>query len=138
MAEMETQTQSNAAMKRALLLLNILLLSIGNCGGPLVMRLYFLHGGKRVWLSSWLQTAAWPVIIIPITIAYLHRHRPTLIIHQVLLNETAFVHRLSRGRNPHRIGRLHLRLRHGTTPHVDFGFDHCVPVGFHGRFCFFW
>ncbi|TXG52718.1 hypothetical protein EZV62_021887 [Acer yangbiense] len=77
MAKMETQTQtqSNAAMKRALLLLNILLLSIGNCGGPLVMRLYFLHGGKRVWLSSWLQTAAWPVIIIPITIAYLHRRR---------------------------------------------------------------
>ncbi|KAK1554194.1 hypothetical protein Q3G72_009126 [Acer saccharum] len=72
---METQTQSNAAMKRALLLLNILLLSIGNCGSPLVMRLYFLHGGKRVWLSSWLQTAAWPVIIIPITIAYLHRRR---------------------------------------------------------------
>ncbi|KAK2659854.1 hypothetical protein Ddye_006387 [Dipteronia dyeriana] len=71
--ETQTQTQSNAAMKRALLLLNILLLSIGNCGGPLVMRLYFLHGGKRVWLSSWLLTAAWPIIIIPITIAYLHR-----------------------------------------------------------------
>ncbi|KAK3187769.1 hypothetical protein Dsin_027330 [Dipteronia sinensis] len=66
-------------MKRALLLLNIILLSIGNCGGPLLLRLYFLHGGKRIWFTSWLQTASWPVILLPITIAYLHRRRGTTI-----------------------------------------------------------
>ncbi|KAL5779816.1 hypothetical protein ACOSQ2_010553 [Xanthoceras sorbifolium] len=74
MAEMETQTMT-ATMKRVLLLINIILLSVGNCGGPLVMRLYFLHGGKRVWFSSWLETAGWPVILLPITIGYLHRRR---------------------------------------------------------------
>ncbi|KAH7567701.1 hypothetical protein JRO89_XS07G0124700 [Xanthoceras sorbifolium] len=74
MAEMETQTMTTT-MKRVLLLINIILLSVGNCGGPLVMRLYFLHGGKRVWFSSWLETAGWPVILLPITIGYLHRRR---------------------------------------------------------------
>ncbi|KAH7567700.1 hypothetical protein JRO89_XS07G0124600 [Xanthoceras sorbifolium] len=74
MAEMETQTMT-ATLKRVLLLINIILLSVGNCGGPLVMRLYFLHGGKRVWFSSWLETAGWPVVLLPITIGYLHRRR---------------------------------------------------------------
>lgn len=75
MAEMETTQQRNTAMKRALLILNVILLSIGNCAGPLIMRLYFLHGGKRVWFSSWLETGGWPVILIPITISYLNRRR---------------------------------------------------------------
>ncbi|XP_031282689.1 purine permease 1-like [Pistacia vera] len=75
MAEMESAGKPSTAMKRALLFLNVILLSIGNCGGPLVMRLYFIHGGKRIWLSSWLETAAWPFIIIPITIGYFYRRR---------------------------------------------------------------
>ncbi|KAH7847911.1 hypothetical protein Vadar_031541 [Vaccinium darrowii] len=58
-----------------LLLLNVLFLAIGGCGGPMVMRLYFIHGGKRVWLSSWLETAGWPVIFIPLLITYLQRRR---------------------------------------------------------------
>ena len=37
------------------------------------MRLYFIHGGKRVWLSSWLETGGWPIIFIPIIITYFHR-----------------------------------------------------------------
>ncbi|KAJ0024564.1 hypothetical protein Pint_08410 [Pistacia integerrima] len=75
MAEMESAGKPSTSMKRALLFLNVILLSIGNCGGPLVMRLYFIHGGKRIWLSSWLETAAWPFIIIPITIGYFYRRR---------------------------------------------------------------
>lgn len=39
------------------------------------MRLYFLHGGKRVWLSSWLETGGWPVMFIPLVIAYFHRRK---------------------------------------------------------------
>ncbi|XP_059631285.1 purine permease 3-like [Cornus florida] len=61
------------SMKKALLLLNCILLSIGNCGGPLIMRLYFVKGGKRIWLSSWLETGGWPVILIPLTITYMQR-----------------------------------------------------------------
>ncbi|KAJ4824131.1 hypothetical protein Tsubulata_041823, partial [Turnera subulata] len=64
---------TNITMKRALLILNCILLTIGNCGGPMIMRLYFIHGGNRVWLSSWLETAGWPFIFIPLIITYFHR-----------------------------------------------------------------
>lgn len=37
------------------------------------MRLYFLHGGNRVWLSSALETAGWPFIVIVLIILYFHR-----------------------------------------------------------------
>ncbi|XP_022131268.1 purine permease 3-like [Momordica charantia] len=72
---MDKEQQRDAAMKRALLIFNCVLLAIGNCGGPLVMRLYFVHGGKRVWLSSWLETGGWPIIFIPLAISYFHRRR---------------------------------------------------------------
>ncbi|KAL5078499.1 hypothetical protein RYX36_006920 [Vicia faba] len=59
-------------MKKLLLLLNSILLAIGTCGGPLVMRLYFIHGGNRVWLSSFLETSAFPIILIPLTISHIY------------------------------------------------------------------
>ncbi|CAI0463798.1 unnamed protein product [Linum tenue] len=64
-----------AKMKRLLLIINCLILAVGNCGGPMIMRLYFLHGGKRVWLSSCLETAGWPIMLIPLSAAYLLRRR---------------------------------------------------------------
>lgn len=69
----------NNTTRRSLLVFNCILLALGNCGGPLIMRLYFLHGGNRVWLSSWLETAGWPIIFIPLFISYLHRrsNKPT-------------------------------------------------------------
>ncbi|KAK9270977.1 hypothetical protein L1049_026565 [Liquidambar formosana] len=72
---MEIEAQSSATMKKALLVLNCIILSIGNCGGPLIMRLYFVRGGKRIWLSSWLETGGWPIILIPLIITYFHRRR---------------------------------------------------------------
>ncbi|XP_038716330.1 purine permease 1-like [Tripterygium wilfordii] len=69
------EENNNTTLKKALLLLNCVLLSIGNCGGPLIMRLYFVHGGKRVWLSSWLETGGWPLILIPLFITYLRRRK---------------------------------------------------------------
>ncbi|KAI3685247.1 hypothetical protein L6452_34485 [Arctium lappa] len=63
------------AAKKTLLILNCILLSIGNCGGPLIMRLYFIHGGNRVWLSSALETAGWPFIFLVLIILYFHRRR---------------------------------------------------------------
>ncbi|CAK9163590.1 unnamed protein product [Ilex paraguariensis] len=67
------EAQVSNSTKMILLVLNCLLLAIGNCGGPLIMRLYFIHGGKRIWLSSWLTTGGWPLILIPLLIAYFHR-----------------------------------------------------------------
>ncbi|KAI3736560.1 hypothetical protein L2E82_26416 [Cichorium intybus] len=66
-------TKVSPAAKNMLLILSCILLSIGNCGGPLIMRLYFIHGGNRVWLSSFLETAGWPVILIVLIILYFHR-----------------------------------------------------------------
>ncbi|MFS7953192.1 putative purine permease, plant [Helianthus anomalus] len=63
--------------KITLLILSSILLSIGNCGGPLITRLYFIHGGNRVWLSSSLETTGWPVIIVVLIVLYLHRHTTT-------------------------------------------------------------
>ncbi|KAI8548329.1 hypothetical protein RHMOL_Rhmol07G0266200 [Rhododendron molle] len=65
----------NKKMKRALLLLNTIFLAIGGCGGPMIMRLYFIHGGNRLWLSSWLETGGWPIYFIPLLINYLQRRR---------------------------------------------------------------
>ena len=71
MEEIEAQLSSNT--RRGLLVLNCLILSIGNCAGPLVMRLYFVRGGKRVWFSSWLETGGWPFMLIPLIIIYMRR-----------------------------------------------------------------
>ncbi|XVF44821.1 hypothetical protein PTKIN_Ptkin02bG0155000 [Pterospermum kingtungense] len=62
-------------LKRLLLVLNCTMLGLGNVGGPLVMRLYFLKGGKGVWISSCLETAGWPFMLLPLTISYMYRRR---------------------------------------------------------------
>ncbi|XP_058781245.1 purine permease 1-like [Vicia villosa] len=62
-------------MKRVLLIINCLLLALGNSGGPLITRLYFIHGGHRVWLSCFLETAGFPIMILPLTISYINRRR---------------------------------------------------------------
>ncbi|XP_050253934.1 purine permease 3-like [Quercus robur] len=69
---MELEAQGNPAMNKVLLILSCILLSIGG-GGPLIMRLYFIPGGKRVWFSSWLQTGGWPIILFPLIITYFNR-----------------------------------------------------------------
>ncbi|XP_031131190.1 purine permease 1-like [Ipomoea triloba] len=61
--------------RRLLLIFSCIILTIGQCGGPLLTRLYFLHGGKRVWFSSWLQTVSFPVTFIPLAAAYFNRRK---------------------------------------------------------------
>ncbi|KAL4588377.1 hypothetical protein LXL04_001261 [Taraxacum kok-saghyz] len=68
-------TKVSPAAKKALLVLSCILLAIGNCGGPLITRLYFIHGGNRVWLSSSLETAGWPFFLVVHLILYFHRLR---------------------------------------------------------------
>ncbi|KAI3718026.1 hypothetical protein L1987_70010 [Smallanthus sonchifolius] len=70
-------TKVSPAAKKALMILNCILLSLGNCGGPLISRLYFLHGGNRIWLSAFLETAGWPFILVVLFFLYLHRRRST-------------------------------------------------------------
>jgi len=39
------------------------------------MRLYFNNGGKRIWFSTFLETAGFPVIFIPLLFSYITRRR---------------------------------------------------------------
>ncbi|URE43125.1 Triose-phosphate Transporter family [Musa troglodytarum] len=66
---------TSKGLRRVLIVLNCVLLALGNTGGPLLLRLYFRSGGKRQWLSSWLVTGGWPIIFLPLLITYLHRRR---------------------------------------------------------------
>lgn len=62
-----------------LIALNVILSAFGNTGGPLMSRLYFHKGGNRVWLSSFLETAGFPILLIPMYLSYRNRlrHDPT-------------------------------------------------------------
>ncbi|ESQ34036.1 hypothetical protein EUTSA_v10009673mg [Eutrema salsugineum] len=62
-------------MGRAIVIINCIVLAIGNCGGPLIMRLYFNNGGKSIWFSTFLETAGFPIIFIPLLFSYLKRRR---------------------------------------------------------------
>ncbi|KAL9234697.1 hypothetical protein vseg_009535 [Gypsophila vaccaria] len=66
-------SETSKYTKKFLLILNCVILAVGISCGPLVMRLYYLHGGKSIWLSSWLETGGWPVMIVPLLVAYIHR-----------------------------------------------------------------
>ncbi|KAI3856558.1 hypothetical protein MKX03_025223 [Papaver bracteatum] len=69
---------SAKVMKWGLLILSCTLNMLGLVVGPLLLRLYFLHGGSKKWLSSWLQMAGFPILIIPLAIFYLRRDRKLL------------------------------------------------------------
>lgn len=71
--EIESQLENGISNKRgvpvsnrkrpALLFLNLSFLVVG-CGGmPLLLRLYFVHGGHLIWFSTFLQTAAFPLLL---------------------------------------------------------------------------
>nr|AYQ58101.1 nicotine uptake permease 1 [Nicotiana alata] len=65
----------STTMRRILLLMSCLILAVGICGGPLMMRLYYVEGGSRIWLSSWLQTGGWPLTLIPLATLYYYRRK---------------------------------------------------------------
>ncbi|KAI5654962.1 hypothetical protein M9H77_32149 [Catharanthus roseus] len=63
------------ATKRILLLLSIIMLTIGNTGGALVVRLYFVKGGMRVWFACLLQSCGFPILFIPLLASYFYRRK---------------------------------------------------------------
>lgn len=58
-----------------LLLLSCTFNVVGTTAGPLLLRLYFLRGGSRKWLVSWLETVGFPILLIPLAILYYRRDR---------------------------------------------------------------
>ncbi|RCV12069.1 hypothetical protein SEVIR_2G249600v4 [Setaria viridis] len=63
----------STTMRRLLMALNCVLLGVGITGGQLLSRLYYNNGGHRQWLSAWLQTAGWPLLLIPVAGSYASR-----------------------------------------------------------------
>ncbi|KAG6483499.1 purine permease 3-like [Zingiber officinale] len=62
-------------LKTTLRLLSFSSLIAGGVGAAITIRVYYLHGGSRKWLTSWLQTAAWPLTLLPLAISYFYRCR---------------------------------------------------------------
>ncbi|KAK7282858.1 hypothetical protein RIF29_11945 [Crotalaria pallida] len=69
------ETQQDKTMKRILLIINCTILAIGATGAPLMLRLYFTHGGHRLWLSGFLQVGGFPIMLLPLSISYICRRR---------------------------------------------------------------
>ncbi|KAJ6814822.1 purine permease 1-like isoform X1 [Iris pallida] len=62
-------------LQRTLTVTSCLLLALGDTGGPLISRLYFHGGGRRQWLSCFLETAGFPLLLLPLLLSYLRRRR---------------------------------------------------------------
>ncbi|XP_058099981.1 purine permease 1-like [Magnolia sinica] len=71
-----------------LIALNCILTGVGALCGPLLLRLYYLHGGSRKWLTSSLQTAGFPVLLIPLSIVYMRERARGM---QFLLEPKLFI-----------------------------------------------
>ncbi|PIA54310.1 hypothetical protein AQUCO_00900686v1 [Aquilegia coerulea] len=69
----ESSKMSLFIAKWWLLFLNFACCAVGTIGGPLLLRLYYLHGGSRKWIPGWLQTVGFPIHLIPILILYSRR-----------------------------------------------------------------
>ncbi|KAF6166793.1 hypothetical protein GIB67_005669 [Kingdonia uniflora] len=68
------EKRENKVLRRSFLFFNCALLAVGS-GVPLLVRLYFVRGGARIWLSSLLQNAGFPILLISILISYLYRRK---------------------------------------------------------------
>lgn len=69
------QDHLSRSVKRTLVIVNCCILILGTTGGPLVSRLYFYQGGKRQWLSCFLETGGWPLVFIPLIASLIYRRR---------------------------------------------------------------
>jgi drug/metabolite transporter (DMT)-like permease len=49
-----------------LLIINYLLLFVGSISSSLLSKYYFIHKGSSKWVSTWVQCAGFPLLIIPI------------------------------------------------------------------------
>ncbi|KAL0327804.1 UNVERIFIED_CONTAM: Purine permease 3 [Sesamum angustifolium] len=83
---MDVEKSTGVAVEKWIfLIINCIILAIGNCGGSLIMCLYFIHDGKRIWFSNW------PVILIPLIVSYTRRRRANPRAKLILMKPRLFV-----------------------------------------------
>ncbi|KAK9096989.1 hypothetical protein Sjap_022486 [Stephania japonica] len=80
------KSQNGTTRPWLLLLFNCMLVTVGGVSSPLLLRCYYLHGGNRKWLASWLQNVAFPLFLIPISAPLLLKRQS---------NNTNYSHNLS-------------------------------------------
>ncbi|CAA6658164.1 unnamed protein product [Spirodela intermedia] len=71
----ERGKERKETFRRVALLLSIIILVVGFVGAPLLIRIYFLHGGSRVWVTTIVQFIAFPLVLPLLYASYLHRRR---------------------------------------------------------------
>ncbi len=53
-----------------LLVVNYVCLFLGSVSSTLLSKFYFIHKGSSRWVSTWVQTAGFPLLVIPIYLPY--------------------------------------------------------------------
>ena len=53
-----------------LLVINFVFLFVGSVSSSLLSKYYFIHKGKSIWVSTWVQCAGFPLLILPIFLPY--------------------------------------------------------------------
>ncbi|CAN6217999.1 unnamed protein product [Urochloa humidicola] len=61
------------ATHRLMVAINCAMLALGVTGGQILSRLYFNKGGHRQWFAAWIQTGAWPLLLILVAASYAGR-----------------------------------------------------------------
>ncbi|KAM7264249.1 hypothetical protein ACFE04_001932 [Oxalis oulophora] len=63
---LKRKTTSNNTSYTTILIINYLCLFIGSVSSSLLSKYYFIHKGSSRWVSTWVQSAGFPLLLIPI------------------------------------------------------------------------